>query len=231
MEDSLRHLSARILSAQDEERRRIARDIHDTTVQKLALLSMHLSQLERVADPQKVKVVAQESRELSGQCAQELRSLSYLLHPPMLEELGLASALKIYAEGVSQRSGVDVHVDVATDFERLPPEMEIALFRVAQESLSNILRHSKSPRAKIKLLSNGAIELAVSDEGQGFPAGITTGANAEVRMGVGILGMSERMRQLGGTLQIDSGPGGTTVNAHLPYPGRVDEQDPNRYRG
>jgi signal transduction histidine kinase len=218
MEDSLRHLSARILSAQDEERRRIAREIHDSTVQKLALLSMNLSQLERVTDPEKLHSAIQGLRELSNQCAQELRSLSYLLHPPMLEELGLASALKIYAEGFSQRSGIDLQVDVQPNFERLPPEMEIALFRVAQESLSNILRHSKSARAKIKLARNGAIELAISDEGQGFPAN-RPGNATKVNMGVGILGMSERMKQLGGTLRIDSGPGGTSVSAHLPYEG------------
>jgi two-component system, NarL family, sensor kinase len=224
-------LSARILSAQDEERRRIAREIHDSTVQKLALLSINLSQVERsVGDVEKVQKIVQTSRELSSQCAQELRSLSYLLHPPMLEELGLASALKIYAEGFSNRSGIDLQVDVQPDFDRLPPEVEIALFRVAQESLSNILRHSKSTKAKIKLVSNGAIELAISDEGQGFPVSKAL-ANDGVQMGVGILGMSERMKQLGGTLKIDSGPGGTSVNAHLPYAGRVDEQDPNRHSG
>jgi PAS domain S-box-containing protein len=232
MEDSLRQLSARILSAQDEERRRIAREIHDSTVQKLALMSINLSQLERAAgDAQKTQKIIQNSRELSSQCAQELRSLSYLLHPPMLEELGLASALKIYAEGFSNRSGIDLQLDIQPDFERLPPEMEIALFRVAQESLSNILRHSKSTKAKIKLVSNGAIELAISDQGQGFPGGKTSGNDAEIKMGVGILGMSERMKQLGGTLKIDSGPGGTSVNAHLAYAGGMDEQDPNRHRG
>jgi two-component system, NarL family, sensor kinase len=233
MEESLRQLSARILNAQDEERRRIARDIHDSTVQKLALLSMNLSQAEHTSDSVKAVSLIHASRELSNQCAQELRSLSYVLHPPMLEELGLASALKIYGEGFSQRSGIELQVEVPNDFERLPPEMEIALFRVAQESLSNIMRHSKSPRAKIKLARNGAIELGITDEGKGFTTG-TTPSNGDVEaasMGVGILGMSERMKQLGGTLRIDSGPGGTSVSAHLPYGRRVDGQDPNRHRG
>jgi two-component system NarL family sensor kinase len=231
MEDSLRRLSARILSAQDEERRRLAREIHDSTVQKLALLSMNLSQLSKVADVQKLQAMVKNSQELSNQCAQELRSLSYLLHPPMLEELGLASALKIYAEGFSQRSGISLDVDVPAEFERLPHEMEIALFRVAQESLSNILRHSKSPRATIKLARNGAIKLVVRDEGKGFHSEKVGSSNGDVLMGVGILGMRERMKQLGGTLEIESGPGGTLVNAHLPYRGRKDEQDPNRDRG
>ncbi len=233
MEADLRQLSARILNAQDEERRRIARELHDSTVQKLALLSMNLASLQNITDPQRLRTVAQNSQDLSNQCAQELRSLSYLLHPPMIEELGLASALKIYAEGFSQRSGVALDIEVQPDFERLPHDMEMALFRVAQESLSNILRHSNSPRAKIKLVRNSAINLTVMDEGRGFSAGKKSNVTGEVQMGVGILGMTERMKQLGGTLEINSGPTGTSVNAHLPYrSGRMDvEQDPSRNRG
>jgi PAS domain S-box-containing protein len=231
MEDSLRQLSARILNAQDEERRRIARELHDSTVQKLALLSMNLSQLQNVGDPQARHKILQGSQDLSSQCVQELRSVSYLLHPPMLEELGLASALKIYAEGFSQRSGVALEIEVEPNFERLPPEMEIALFRVAQESLSNILRHSNSTRAKIKLGNNGGIDLAIMDEGRGIAQGKRSNVTGEVLMGVGILGMTERMKQLGGTLQISSGPTGTSVNAHLPYRRGMDEQNPDHYRG
>ncbi len=232
MEDSLRQLSARILSAQDEERRRIARDIHDSTVQKLALLSMNLSRVHGLAsDQQKLMATVQSAQDLAVQCAQELRLLSYLLHPPMLEELGLASALRIYAEGFSQRSGVVLDLDIEPEFARLPHEMEIALFRVAQESLSNILRHSGSQRAKIRLFSNEGIDLAIMDEGKGFGGGNGSAEAQDVQMGVGILGMTERMKQLGGTLTIDSGPTGTTVNAHLPYARRMDEQDPDRDRG
>jgi two-component system NarL family sensor kinase len=231
MEDSLRQLSGRILKAQDEERRRIAREIHDSTVQKLALLSMNLAQLQNTKDPQAFRAMLQSSQDLSKQCAQELRSVSYLLHPPMLEELGLVSALKIYAEGFSQRSGVALDIEVEPDFERLPPEMEITLFRVAQESLSNILRHSNSQRAKIKLSRNSGIELAVMDEGRGFSQAKKSDVTGDVQMGVGILGMTERMKQLGGTLRIDSGPTGTSVNAHLPYARGMDAQDPNRHRG
>lgn len=217
MEESLRQLSARILNAQDEERRRIARELHDSTVQKLALLSMNLSAIQNISDPEKQRKTAEASRELANQCAQELRSISYLLHPPMLEELGLASALKIYAEGFSQRSGVSLDIEVQPDFDRLPPEIEIALFRVAQESLSNILRHSNSPTAKIKLSRNSGVELAIMDEGRGFADGKKSEVTGDILMGVGILGMRERMKQLGGTLDITSGPTGTSVNAHLPY--------------
>ncbi len=217
LEESLRQLSGRILNAQDEERRRIARELHDSTVQKLALLSINLSNIERGGDPEKVKKTAATSRELANQCAQELRSISYLLHPPMLEELGLASALKIYAEGFSQRSGVALDIEVEPDFDRLPHEMEIALFRVAQESLSNILRHSNSQTAKITLSRNSGVELAIVDEGKGFAKGKKSEVTGEILMGVGILGMRERMKQLGGTLDITSGPTGTSVTAHLPY--------------
>jgi two-component system NarL family sensor kinase len=233
MEAALRQFSARILNAQDEERRRIARELHDSTVQKLALLSMNISQLKNITDPQRSSAMLHSSQDLANQCAQELRSISYLLHPPMLEELGLASALKIYAEGFSQRSGVALDIEVEPNFERLPPEMEIALFRVAQESLSNILRHSKSQRAKITLSRNSGIELAVQDEGQGFSHGKKSDVTGDVLMGVGILGMTERMKQLGGTLRINSTPTGTSVNAHLPYArGRKNvEQDPDRHSG
>jgi two-component system, NarL family, sensor kinase len=217
MEDSLRQLSARILNAQDEERRRIARELHDSTVQKLALLSINLSTIERGGDPEKLKKTAEASRDLASQCAQELRSISYLLHPPMLEELGLASALKIYAEGFSQRSGVALDIEVQPDFERLPHEMEIALFRVAQESLSNILRHSNSQTAKITLSRNTGVELAIVDEGRGFAKAKKSEVTGDILMGVGILGMRERMKQLGGTLDITSSPTGTSVTAHLPY--------------
>ena len=122
-------------------------------------------------------------------------------------------------------------IEVAPDFERLPPEMEMALFRVAQESLSNILRHSNSTRAKIKLAQNSGVELAIMDEGKGIAEGKKSRITGEVLMGVGILGMTERMKQLGGTLEINSGPTGTTVNAHLPYRRGMDEQDSNRNRG
>ncbi len=212
MEESLRQLSVRILQAEDEERRRIARDLHDTTVQELALLSMNLAQLKGVTDPAKLESTLNHAHQLTNQCVQELRTLSYLLHPPMLDELGLASALKIYAEGFSQRSGVSLDIEVSPSWQRLPPEMEIALFRVAQESLSNVIRHSGSPRANIKLDRNGEIRLAIIDEGRGVP----NLEDKEITWGVGILGMRERIKQLGGSLTIDSGSTGTTVEVRLP---------------
>lgn len=226
MEESLRSLSARILQAEDEERRRIARDLHDTTVQELALLSINIAQLKGVSDPAKLNQMLTHAHELTNKCVQELRTLSYVLHPPMLDELGLASALKIYAEGFSQRSGVVLDIDVNPGWQRLSPETEIALFRVAQESLSNVVRHSGSPRATIKLERNGEIKMAIIDEGRGVAT-----ATGKVILGVGFLGMRERIKQLGGTLTIDSGPAGTAVEARLPLNRRMDVQNSNPDRG
>jgi PAS domain S-box-containing protein len=227
MEESLRHLSARILQAQDEERKRIARELHDTTVQKLALLSIDLAKLKSSSSPEKLDAISQHAQVLAGECVQELRTLSYVLHPPMLDELGLASALKIYAEGFSQRSGIDLDIQVAEPWERLSPEAEITLFRVAQEGLTNVMRHSGSRRAVVKLKQNGGIQLQVIDEGRGLPPDEPTNDRKSVIMGVGILGMRERLKQLGGSLQIHSSSTGTTVEARLPYGRGMDGKDSN----
>jgi len=215
MERSLHQLTIGILQAQDEERRRIAREIHDTTVQKLALLSMNLAQLKTLADPTRAVKNLESSQKLAAECVQELRTLSYVLHPPMLDELGLGSALKIYVEGVAQRSGIAIETEVDPGVERLEPEVEMALFRVAQESLSNVLRHSGSKVANIRLKNRNGTEISISDKGIGMP---TKPAATElpVAVGVGIPGMNERIRQLGGILTINSGPGGTTVTAQVP---------------
>ncbi|MGZ4788574.1 MAG: PAS domain-containing sensor histidine kinase, partial [Terriglobales bacterium] len=217
MERSLHQLSIGILKAQDEERRRIAREIHDTTVQKLALLSMNLAQLKGPANPAKSPAMLENSQELASQCVQELRTLSYVLHPPMLDELGLASALKIYVEGIAQRSGVTITTDVDAEVPRLTPEVEMALFRVAQEGLSNVLRHSGSKTARIELSNREGVTMKISDQGMGMARRWDTEIPAGV--GVGIAGMNERIKQLGGMLTIDSGPHGTTVTAHVPQGG------------
>jgi len=215
MERSLHQLSVRILRAQDEERRRIAREIHDTTVQKLALLSMNLAQLRAPVDLAKSLATLDSSQELTFECVQELRTLSYVLHPPMLDELGLASALKIYVEGVAQRSGLAITTEVDDRLPRMNGDVEMALFRVAQESLSNVLRHSGSKTAHIRLQNHEGIVMSIVDEGTGMKAKKVE-PNLPVTVGVGIPGMNERIRQLGGILTIDSGPSGTTVTARVP---------------
>jgi len=220
-EESLRLLSARLLKLQDEERRHIARDLHDITGQKLAVLAMALSQVIN----RKSSGLDAESRQtlsecsaLSKQVGEEIRTLSYLLHPPLLDELGLPAAVKWYAEGYEQRTGIRVKVDIASDFARLSPDVEVALFRVIQESLTNVHRYSGSPNAHVKVkVSAEKIELQISDYGKGMHRDVLNSTTGKIApLGVGIQGMKERIRQLGGTLEITSRPNqGTKVTAKL----------------
>ncbi len=219
-EEELRALSASLLSVQDEERRRIARELHDGTAQNLAGLAMNLSLLLKAAEsaPETANHrILSESRSLAEQCSREVRNLSYLLHPPLLDDLGLAPALKSYIAGFSQRTGIDVALDVPPDLGRLAPEVETALFRIVQEGLTNVHRHSGSTRAAIRVsLTESEVRLAVKDEGAGAEPRYGSAEDDIVRLGVGIPGMRERAQQLGGHMDIDSGPAGTTVTVALP---------------
>jgi PAS domain S-box-containing protein len=220
-EEALRQLSGQLLRLQDEERRRLARELHDTTAQKLAVLLLGLKRL--TAQASSLDASAQESlaecQTLAKQCADELRTFSYLLHPPLLEELGLAGAVRDYADGFAKRSGLRVDLEVSPSLERLPREKELALFRVLQESLANVHRHSGSKKVSIRLTQlRGEIRLEVQDAGRGLelktdPA---SGEKAPSKLGVGVAGMRERLRQLGGRLEFESGHPGTTVRASLP---------------
>jgi PAS domain S-box-containing protein len=221
-EESLRQLSGRLLTLQDEERRHIARDLHDITGQKLAVQSMAIAQvLTRNATS-----LDEESRRILKECAnlnklvgEEIRTLSYLLHPPLLDELGLSSAVKWYVEGFARRTGIEVSVDLA-DFVRLPPDVEVTLFRVIQESLTNIHRYSGSATATVQMKKKktGELEVQIRDFGKGIHADILNSNSAKiVPLGVGIQGMKERMRQLAGTLVITSKPNhGTLITATIP---------------
>ena len=154
-EEELRGASARLLRLQDEERRRIARELHDSTAQLLTALTLNLSAVQKSAARlnRKARRAFSESIALARQCSQEVRTLSYLLHPPLLEELGLVTAIRNYLDGYTKRCGIQVEFEVAQDFGRLPQEIELALFRVVQESLTNIHRHSGSARARVRLMS------------------------------------------------------------------------------
>jgi PAS domain S-box-containing protein len=222
-EESLRQLSARLLKLQDEERRHIARDLHDITGQKLAAQSMALAKvLNRKAAglDQESQHLLVECVTLSNQVSDEIRTLSYLLHPPLLDELGLSSAVRWYAEGYERRTGIKVEVKIPLDFGRLSPDVEVALFRVIQESLSNVQRYSESPRAYVRLKrsSSDEIQVQIGDFGKGIhPATLNTSTHTAAPIGVGIQGMRERMRQLGGKLEITSRlKHGTLVTATLP---------------
>ena len=222
-EESLRQLSARLLKLQDEERRHIARDLHDITGQKLAAQSMALAQVlnrRSAGMDEESRRVLEECAVLSKEVGDEIRTLSYLLHPPLLDELGLSSAVTWYAEGYERRTGVKVEVKIPRDLVRLSPDVEVALFRVVQESLANVHRYSDSPRAyvRVKRLSSGEIEVQVGDFGKGMsPAMLNNSTKSVAPLGVGIQGMQERMRQLGGKLEIASKLNhGTVVTATIP---------------
>jgi PAS domain S-box-containing protein len=222
-EESLQLLSARLLKLQDEERRHIARDLHDITGQKLAVQSITLSQLvarqQLNADSQ---ALVSECVKLNQQIGEDVRTLSYLLHPPLLDELGLSSAVKWYAEGFEKRTGIRVAVDIASDFVRLPPDVEVTLFRIIQESLNNVHRYSGSRTASVhvKATPEKTIEVRVKDFGKGISPGVLNASTGVVApIGVGIQGMKERMRQLSGKLEISSRVNrGTVVTATIPVP-------------
>ncbi len=226
-ETSLRQLSGRLLQLQDEERRRIARDLHDVTGQKIALLSMSLDRLGRLVGPQNVeaKETFDETVDVVRKIGEEIRTLSYLLHPPLLDESGLASAVRWYADGFQKRSGIHLSVNIAPDLGRLSMEIETALFRVVQESLTNVHRYSGSPDAEIKIYTqDGELCLEVVDHGKGIEAGTTRASiDGIASLGVGIPGMRERLRQLGGQLEVDFGRNGTRIVANVPLKQTVVE--------
>lgn len=221
-EESLRRLSGRLLSVQDEERRRLARELHDSTAQTLSALSLNLALVKSQADlsntPRAVKALS-ESLELAAQAGSELRTISYLLHPPTLDEQGLCDALRWYVDGFTQRTKINVDLEVSLpELDRLSRDLETALFRIVQECLTNIYRHSGSPTAEVRLTRNTTgISLHVRDHGKGIPEVIPGGNDgAPVKLGVGIHGMRERVSQLGGHMKITCGHPGTVVRVSLP---------------
>ncbi|HKV04626.1 MAG TPA: PAS domain S-box protein [Candidatus Acidoferrales bacterium] len=230
-EDELHQLSSRLLQLQDEERRRIARDLHDSFAQSLLAVNLNLAHLSRSGGKlnQQGRQVLADAHKIMKGLAREIRSLSYLLHPPALDELGLTSAIEEYASGFSRRSGIQANVEISPGIGRLPQETEIALFRIIQESLGNIQRHSGSASAKIQLNADrSSLRLEVSDRGRGFSSEHLKDQPAVPgTLGVGVFGMRERMRQLGGRLEISSGSSGTTVTAVLPL--REDVQNARSY--
>jgi PAS domain S-box-containing protein len=220
--NELRTLTGHLMRAQDDERRRIAQVLHETTAQDLAALKMHLARLTRtgvgLSDADRAALT--ESVQLAERSMTGVRTLSYLLHPPFLDEAGLVSAIRWYVSGFSERSGIKVDLDLPPTVERMPQAVETALFRVVQEALINIHRHAESPTALIRLRVDGArLILEVEDRGRGMPsdlvAELPTGGGA---LGVGVAGMRERLQQLGGTLDITSSGRGTTVRADIPLP-------------
>jgi len=218
-EESLRLLSGQLLHLQDQERRRIARELHDSAGQILAALGMNLSLVGsengNIA-PRAAKAI-QESVGLVQELSRELRTISHLLHPPLLDEVGLASGLRSYLEGFTERSKISVDLELPEDLGRLQQDSETAIFRIVQECLTNIHRHSESPVARIRIRRTDIeVSLEVEDRGKGIPAEKRQAMDSGGTAGVGIRGMRERLRQLGGSLEINSNDTGTVVVARLP---------------
>jgi signal transduction histidine kinase len=219
--ESLRELSIRLLRLRDEEQRRLARELHDSVGQLLAAISMNIDIVS--SEAHKLSAAGakcfHENAGLVQEVSREIRTISHLLHPPLLDEAGLASALRWYIEGFAERSKIKVELEIAADFGRLPTDMEIAVFRVIQECLTNIHRHSESEEAVIRIARDGEwLRVCVQDEGVGISAEKQRELNGAGRVGVGFRGMRERLRQLGGTLEVQSDGKGTTVSAALPLP-------------
>lgn len=212
----LSHLSARLLSLQDVERRRIARELHDSLGQYLVALKLNMDMVRQSPTRQDLWI---EVDQLMQRCIAEVRTLSYLLHPPTMDAAGFVSATRWFVEGYGQRSGVKVTLDTPEDFGRLPDAIELALFRVLQEALANVHRHSGASEAHVLVRQNSnQVVLEVRDNGRGLPEDILrqfddTGAGT----GVGLGGIRERARELGGKLTLQSDSSGTLLSIVIPY--------------
>ncbi len=230
-EQSLRELSLHLLRSQDEERRRIGRELHDSLGQSLAALKIKLDTLASGKENGASHSEIAECLHLAEDSLKELRTISYLMYPPMLDQMGLQSAIRWYLEGFSVRSGINTTFDVDQDFGRMERDLELALFRVLQESLTNVHRHSGSQTARIALhVRNGVVTLDVSDQGKGISSDVPgqSISGGVASLGVGLRGMNERMRQLGGYLHVTSSEHGTTVSAAAPAAEYSSSEDRSR---
>src|ERR1700691_477460 len=215
----LEQLSARLIHMQDVERRHLARELHDSAGQYLAGIQMNLSALLRpdsgIADSVRARI--SDSMDMAKLCTSEIRTMSYLLHPPLLDGMGLLTAISWYAEGFAERSGIRVDLEIPETFARLPSEIETALFRVVQQSLANIHRHSGSSVALIRInVEADAVRVEIRDEGRGISPAVLAGFHSGTRLlGVGMAGMRERIRDLGGVFEVRSSVKGSSIHVSL----------------
>jgi two-component system, NarL family, sensor kinase len=223
-------VSLQLMKIQDEERRHIARELHDSAGQTLTVLGMSLAQLAQKTNRRSPEVAKDldKIQETVQQLHREIRTASYLLHPPLLDENGLYSAISWYIDGLRERSDVEIHLKIPEDFGRLPRDLELVLFRLVQECLTNVHRHSHSKTASIQIARESSqITLDIRDEGQG----ISSERLAEIRSGrsgVGIRGMQERLRQFEGTMNIESGNSGTSIRVIIPVPSTALSKDQSK---
>jgi len=226
-EYALRSLSGRLLHLQDEERRKLARELHDSTGQGLVALQMNLAAIRQqgsLTDARTSQILLESGKQLE-ELVQEIRTLSYLLHPPLLDEAGLESALRWYVDGLAQRAGMEINFHLEPKLGRLSQDLETAIFRIVQECLTNVQRHSGSSSASIHVVrENAQVLITVGDEGKGMPSASLVDASGIQTVGVGIRGMRERVWELGGYFRIRSAFPGTIVEVALPF----KEQDSDR---
>jgi signal transduction histidine kinase len=218
-EEELREFSRRLYQSQDDERRRIARELHDSTGQKLAVLGIKLSEVESSipAAASEPHGTLSECTSLTRSIADEIRTLSYLLHPPLLDECGLYSAIHWYVDGINQRHGLCVDVEIPQNLRRLSEDAELAIFRIVQASLTNVHLHSKARTATVRIgQAFDGVTVEVRDDGRGIPDGVLNHSARTRSVGVGITGMRERAEELGGHLEIETGGNGTKVKATIP---------------
>lgn len=223
-EETARRLGGRMLQLQDAERRKFARELHDGIGQYLAAIKIMLDGAMCADIPEdELREMLAQSVSILEKCLVETRTVSHLLHPPLLDEAGLASAVQWYAEGFSQRSGIHLDLDLQLDHARLPSEVEITLFRVLQESLTNIHRHSGASKASVSIfVQDGNVRMQVTDSGCGIPADrLRQWREVRAPLGVGMAGMLERTRELGGSFDVQSDKNGTTVTVDIPVGGAV----------
>jgi signal transduction histidine kinase len=212
-------LNARMITLRDEERRFLARELHDSVGQLLAAININTGLVQAESQnlsPDGAKRLS-ENAAMVAEVSKQIRTISHLLHPPLLDEAGLASALQLYVEGFSERSKIDAKLDIPQGFAGLSKEMELSIFRVVQECLTNIHRHAGSPTAGIRIIQDDAcLRVEIEDAGKGIPPEKESAFGSPASGGVGLRGMRERLRQLGGTLQVQSKGHGTRVTAILP---------------
>lgn len=212
-------LNARMTTLRDEERRLLARELHDSVGQLLAAININTVLVQAESEklsPDGAKCLS-ENAAMVEEVSKQIRTISHLLHPPLLDEAGLASALQLYVEGFSERSKIDAKLDIPQSFAGLSKEMELAIFRVVQECLTNIHRHAGSPTAGIRIIQDDAcLRVEIEDAGKGIPPKKESAFGSLANGGVGLRGMRERLRHLGGSLQVQSKGHGTRVTAILP---------------
>jgi signal transduction histidine kinase len=227
----LQELSWQIMRARDEERRHVARELHDSAGQSLAVLAIELDQLLQKSVPHpELAPDIEQIREIVRQLHSEIRTTSYLLHPPLLDESGLQAAISWYAAGLAERTGIPIDVEISDDLGRLPRDLELVLFRFVQEALTNIHRHASAKKALITISrSESQVSAEVRDDGTGMSPDRLNQVRAG-GSGVGIRGMRERIRQFQGSMQIDSDPSGTKVSIVIPVPAATDQGNSQEVR-